>query len=832
MTTEPTTAARATEPQDAPQLRTILLTDLVESTALVERLGDGPAADLFRAHDRLVLRLQNHWRGRLIDRSDGLLLLFERPIDGLGFALDYFRGLVELGAPHGADLKARAGLHVGEVLSWRNSDEAVRVGAKPVEVEGLAKPMAARLMTMALPGQLLMSAVAETLAHRAARELGERGQHLLWKSHGHWRFKGVPQPQQVFEVGEPGLTPLRTPQNGPKAWRDIPLWRRPAALVAELALVVMIGFGTWLVVKPQPAIAFNERDWVVVADLRNLTGDTRYDDALEAALRIGLEQSHHVNVVSDARVADILAQMDRDPAAVEVDRNLASEVAIRGGIRAVLLPTVSDAGGPVRVDIEVVDPHTQATVYAASAQGQGAKSAVASMGQASEALRAKLGEGLEAIQANSKPLAQVTTANLDALRAFTLGNHAYARQQLDEAEQHFNQALDLDPEFAMARIGLARVAYAKTDVATALQHMEQALAHPDRLSDRERLAAAALSSLVRWEPDFIDKWAALSELYPDYHVAAFNTAYGLHYANRFPEMRGYANRASDPMAITRPVALHYRGLAELPMGLLAEADKSFALAAAAGFPAVFIEPAFTHAARRQFEQASAMVDAVEGPPQVAIEKRVMQMTFAADQGRWGMADQLGEQLIASFKQPTAPFEWAARVAALAVHKRTRPDAEVQVQARRLLEQAQAALADAPGRARESVANAALYAAYVAAGMGDAKTAQRGLALVQATIDQAPAPVLANMAAIVRAQIDLQAGDPAAAIEHLQPFTADSALLLTRLVRARALQASAAGGQKPQELTKTLAWRARAYGEWAAERPPVLEALSPPRRKTD
>src|SRR3546814_7329131 len=80
-----------------PQVRTLLLTDLCDSTMLVERLGDTEAAELFRAHDRLVLKLQQQWRGRLIDRSDGLLLLFERPIDGLGFAMDYVRGLRELG---------------------------------------------------------------------------------------------------------------------------------------------------------------------------------------------------------------------------------------------------------------------------------------------------------------------------------------------------------------------------------------------------------------------------------------------------------------------------------------------------------------------------------------------------------------------------------------------------------------------------------------------------------------------------------------------------------------------------------------------------------------
>src|SRR6478735_10172566 len=98
------------DPASSPQVRTLLLTDLVDSTTLVERLGDTAAATLFRAHDQLVLELQQRWRGRLIDRSDGLLLLFERPIDGLGFALDYVRGLVRIGDAHGVPLQARAGL--------------------------------------------------------------------------------------------------------------------------------------------------------------------------------------------------------------------------------------------------------------------------------------------------------------------------------------------------------------------------------------------------------------------------------------------------------------------------------------------------------------------------------------------------------------------------------------------------------------------------------------------------------------------------------------------------------------------------------------------------
>jgi len=128
------------------QLRALLFTDLCDSTLLVERMGDAAAAELFQDHDRLVMALQQRWNGQQIDRSDGLFMLFERPVDALGFGLDYQRGLQALGGKRNILLRARIGLHVGEVLLWNNSAESIALGAKPVEVEGLAKPMAARLM--------------------------------------------------------------------------------------------------------------------------------------------------------------------------------------------------------------------------------------------------------------------------------------------------------------------------------------------------------------------------------------------------------------------------------------------------------------------------------------------------------------------------------------------------------------------------------------------------------------------------------------------------------------------------------------------------------------
>ncbi|MDQ2703030.1 MAG: putative peptide modification system cyclase [Pseudomonadota bacterium] len=635
-----------------PQVRTLLLTDLCDSTTLVERLGDNEAAELFRAHDRLVLTLQQQWHGRLIDRSDGLLLLFERPIDGLGFAMDYVRGLRELGeqhkvARHGVELQARSGLHVGEVLTWRNSDAAVNVGAKPLEVEGLAKPMAGRLMTLARPGQILLSATAEPLAHRAARELGERGEHLLWKSHGRWRFKGVPQVQEIYEVGEPGIAPLRAPQqNRNKAWRDIPLWRRPAALAAELVLVAGLAGGAWFMTKPQPAIAFAERDWVVVADLRNLTGDAMLDESLEQAFRISLEQSRYVNVLSDLKARDTLERMRRKPDTV-LDRAIASEIALRDGARAVILPTVAEVGGRVRVSAEVIDPHTQTTVYAASADGGGAESTLGSIDEVTAELREQLGEAMQSIQDTSMPLPQATTANLDALKAFAIGLRHSAAGEPREAISYYDRAIALDPGFALA-LSLAGSVYAHSlgDIPQARNYYARALALGDRLGPRDALRVQA--AVARLGPPLaaIERSRQLLALYPDQLDAHLTLGQlELWESNDLAAALHHARAATVPQAERRGAAKYLQGIVQLALDKPAEAIRDIGEARKLGYRGAGYSLAFAHAVQDDWDGADrALAQRIPtGAASIESLAPAERALIAADRGDWASARQLSAE---------------------------------------------------------------------------------------------------------------------------------------------------------------------------------------------
>lgn len=189
------------------EIRALLLTDVVDSTALSETLGDPEMAVLWAAHDRLARDLLPVWRGREIDKTDGMLLLFDAAADAVAYAMAYQRSVAKLNPP----LRARAGLHVGPVILRENSQSDVARGAKPLEVEGTAKAVAARVMSIANGGQTLLSADARNA-------LGEVTLRL--ESHGHWRMKGLAEPIELFEIGDTDA-PFVPPPDAAKGYRVI-----------------------------------------------------------------------------------------------------------------------------------------------------------------------------------------------------------------------------------------------------------------------------------------------------------------------------------------------------------------------------------------------------------------------------------------------------------------------------------------------------------------------------------------------------------------------------------------------------------------------------------
>jgi predicted ATPase/class 3 adenylate cyclase len=183
----------------------LLLTDLVDSTALAERLGDEVAANVWSMHDRLARDLLRQWQGHEIDRTDGFLWLFDSVENAVGHAIAYHHGLRVIDPP----LLARAGLHYGRVFVRTNSDGDVALGARRTDLDGIALATVARIMSLAMGGQTLLSGSA-----RASLSSDQ------WRiqSHGHWRLKGLSEPFELFEVGDRDAL-LTPPPDSVKAYR-------------------------------------------------------------------------------------------------------------------------------------------------------------------------------------------------------------------------------------------------------------------------------------------------------------------------------------------------------------------------------------------------------------------------------------------------------------------------------------------------------------------------------------------------------------------------------------------------------------------------------------
>jgi tetratricopeptide (TPR) repeat protein len=118
---------------------------------------------------------------------------------------------------------------------------------------------------------------------------------------------------------------------------------------------------------------------------------------------------------------------------------------------------VAEIGGRVRITAEVVDPHTQTTVYSESADGTGAESVLGSLDTINGRLRERLGEALATVSSDSLPLEKVATKNLDALRAYSIATRNHQRGKLGEALELYRQALSIDPQFSAVQMRIGAI---------------------------------------------------------------------------------------------------------------------------------------------------------------------------------------------------------------------------------------------------------------------------------------------------------------------------------------------------------------------------------------
>src|SRR5688500_16620283 len=203
------------------RLAVLMFTDVVDSTLLKSRLGTTTYVRLLGLHDQLFRRLIGATPGAqlLQDAGDGYFAAFETVSDAVTFALRFQH---EMGAQQWdpEPLRSRVGIHVGEVAQMRQSED----DGGSAKLIGMAADVAARVMSLAMGGQILLTRSAFDEARQFVSEFradGETPVPLKWMAHGEYLLKGNPDPLEVFEVGIERISPLTAPPDTEKARRSV-----------------------------------------------------------------------------------------------------------------------------------------------------------------------------------------------------------------------------------------------------------------------------------------------------------------------------------------------------------------------------------------------------------------------------------------------------------------------------------------------------------------------------------------------------------------------------------------------------------------------------------
>lgn len=291
------------------------------------------------------------------------------------------------------------------------------------------------------------------------------------------------------------------------------LARRPA-LVLILGLLAAAGswWGYRTLYSPQTVLAFRARDWILIADFENLTGDDVFNGSLYTALTVGIEQSKYVNVLPRSRVNETLRRMGRERPPI-IDETLAREIAIREGIKGLLACSIARVGDTYSLTTRLLDPNSQLTALTEVSRAANKNEVLRALDDLAKRVRKKLGESLSGMAGPNLPLPKATTASLEALKLFAASRFPKPGQK---AEALLEEAVKLDPDFALAHADLGVDYYIDGERPLGEEHFQKALQLLDRLTLKEQLWIRAVVEDWRGNRDgAIGQYESFVAQYPD-----------------------------------------------------------------------------------------------------------------------------------------------------------------------------------------------------------------------------------------------------------------------------------------------------------------------------
>jgi tetratricopeptide (TPR) repeat protein/predicted Ser/Thr protein kinase len=303
-------------------------------------------------------------------------------------------------------------------------------------------------------------------------------------------------------------------------------------ILLPAGVVLLAGAGAAVYVHGRQGKRLTDRDTIVLADFKNETGDPVFDDTLRTALTVALNQSPFLDVLPDSKVNSTLKLMTL-PATTKLTPEVTRDLCVRAGAKAYVAGTISALGTEYVVGLKAANCQNGDTLTEEQATAAAKEKVLNALGEATAKLRQRMGESLASVQKFDAPLAEATTSSLEALKAYSLAEREFNQSTQSMAGvAHLEQAIQLDPSFALAYQSLGIDYFTLYGPARSAMYSAKAYALRDHASDRERLQITAdyYGNVLGDLPKATEAYTQLMTNYPRY--GRVRNALGVLYANQ------------------------------------------------------------------------------------------------------------------------------------------------------------------------------------------------------------------------------------------------------------------------------------------------------------
>jgi len=408
------------------QLFAIMFTDIKGYTALMQ-LSEDHAYQIRSKHRQVFNSATEKYNGEIIQYfGDGTLSIFKSSVEAIQCAIE-----MQLEFQKEPSIPVRIGIHVGDIIR------------SETDIIGDAVNVASRIETLAIPGSILIS----DKVHDQIRNQN----NIEVKFLDAFELKNVTEPVPVFAISNKGIVVPKLSEIGGKLKTNGKPWSKSGnkKYLILFTIVFLVVSSVLFVIKFNRGLEDSTLKSIAVLPFTNMSSDSDSENFTDGVTEDIVLQLSKINGLSVISRGSIMRFKDSKESVQDIAKAL--------GVSYVLEGSVRKYGDKVRINAQLIDVKSNNYLWGENYDNTlneifDIQSQVSN--EIAKALKITLSTK-EILNLHKPPTDNNEAYNLYKSGQMVLNQGGGAIEELEKAENLFKRAIDLDPNFCRAYVGLA-----------------------------------------------------------------------------------------------------------------------------------------------------------------------------------------------------------------------------------------------------------------------------------------------------------------------------------------------------------------------------------------